>query len=453
MTVAAPLNEVGYVKQANWWWQLDEEPTPELRWPESITVYDAMRTQDSQVTSVLRAVTLPVLRTPWWIDPNGARDEVVEHIARDLNLPITGTDKPPNATRTRDRFSWAKHLRMSLLMLPFGHSYFTQWYRISDDARRAHLRKLLPLPQRTIAELDVADDGGLVSVTQWPQTGGKPAEPIPVSRLVAYVHEQEGANWLGRSILRPAYKNWLIKDRLLRVNAQTIERNGMGIPTYTGAEGEKDLSAGLAMTKAWRSGESAGTAIPYGSKMALLGVEGDLPDALGSIRYHDEQIGRAVLAHFLNLGTQTGSWALGTTFADFFTLSLQTVANLVAETTTQHVIEDLVDVNWGQDEPAPKLVFQEIGSRRDATADAIKVLVDAGVIRSDEDLEAFVREAFGLPDAGRPRLPLPADPATGGGGPTGSADTGEVERPGSVAASRRRRGEQLVIPGLEANGA
>jgi hypothetical protein len=59
----------------------------------------------------------------------------------------------------------------------------------------------------------------------------------------------------------------------------------------------------------------------------LVGVDGDLPDADTPIRYHDEQIARAVLAHFLNLGTQTGSWALGTTFADFFTLSLQSVAS------------------------------------------------------------------------------------------------------------------------------
>lgn len=44
-------------------------------------------------------------------------------------------------------------------------------------------------------------------------------------------------------------------------------------------------------------------------------MSGDLPDTDAPIKYHDEQIARAVLAHFLNLGTQTGSWALGSTFA------------------------------------------------------------------------------------------------------------------------------------------
>ncbi|WP_343091546.1 phage portal protein family protein, partial [Clostridioides difficile] len=63
------------------------------------------------------------------------------------------------------------------------------------------------------------------------------------------------------------------------------------------------------------------------------------------------------------LGTQTGSWALGTTFADFFVGSLQAVAMHIADVTQQHVIDDLVDLNWGEDEPAPQLVFDEIGAK------------------------------------------------------------------------------------------
>jgi phage gp29-like protein len=217
----------------------------------------------------------------------------------------------------------------------------------------------------------------------------------------------------------------------LRTGAQTIERNGLGVPRYTGPEepAPDDLAKGLAMAKAWRAGVNAGVAIPYGAHMDLVGVSGTLPDALPFIQYQDEQIARAVLAHFLNLGTQTGSWALGTTFADFFTLSLQTLAQQVADVATQHIIEDIVDVNWGPDEAAPRLVFQEIGSRREASADAIKVLVDSGVIRTDRDLEEFVRDVFGLPGKGLPSptaappaLPAPdsaptAPPAQDGGAP------------------------------------
>ncbi|GAA2516727.1 phage portal protein family protein [Winogradskya humida] len=400
MATPAPLSEIGYAQATagpGWWTQLDDEPTPELQWPRSVAVFDAMRSQDSQVASVLRAVTLPVRRTPWRIDPAGAREDVVRLVAEDLGLPVVGDSLPVTPPlRTRDRFSWADHLRQALLMLPFGHMYFEQVYRLDTDSR-ARLRKLAPRMPRTIERVDVADDGGLIGILQHSHKIGLPQQIIPVTRLVAYVHDKEGGNWVGRSLLRPAYKHWLIKDRLLRVDAQTIERNGLGVPVYEGAEDEEDLSKGLDMARRWRSGEQAGAATPYGAKIRLAGVEGTLPQALPSIRYHDEQIGRAVLAHFLNLGSQTGSWALGTTFADFFTLSLQTLAQQIADVATQHIVEDIVDVNYGETEPAPRVVFDEIGSRQAATAAAIKVLVDAGIIRPDRTLEETLRQQYGLP--------------------------------------------------------
>jgi hypothetical protein len=399
--VKAPTTELGYINPsgAGWWLPPTDEATPELRWPASVAVYDRMRRQDAQVTSVLRAVTLPVRRTAWRIDPNGARDEVVELVATDLGLPIVGQPEATPPKRTRDRFSWSMHLQLALLMIVYGHSYFEQRYRFDSDGR-ARLRKLALRPASTISAINVATDGGLESIQQYAPAGtatGLYTKPIPVNRLVAYVHEREGGNWVGNSLLRPAYKHWLIKDRLLRVQAQTIDRNGMGVPLYKAAENEQDLDKGAELATSWRSGDNAGAAVPFGADLLLRGVEGNLPDADPAIRYHDEQIARAVLAHFLNLGTQTGSWALGSTFADFFTFSLQTLAEQVADVSNAHVVEDLVDVNFGEDEPAPRLVFDEIGSRRDATAAAIKMLIDAGAIFPDRELEEFIRLAYGLP--------------------------------------------------------
>ncbi|MCO4256502.1 DUF935 domain-containing protein [Pseudarthrobacter cellobiosi] len=426
MTV--PVSERGYASTATeWWTQLDEEETPELQWPHNIEVYDRMRRQDGQVISVLRAMTLPIRRTKWRIDPNGARPEVARQVADDMGLPLVGEENMP-VLRTRDRFSWAEHLRLSLLMLPFGHSVFEQVYRI-DESGLARLRKLAWRPPKTISRVDVAPDGGLVAIYQHghPSGGNKEAK-MGVERLAVYVNEREGGNWLGQSLLRPAYKYWLLKDRLLRVQAQTVDRNGMGVPVYEGSKlpdivtgedrtkREKDeLDSGLILAKGFRSGDNSGASIPNSAKLALKGVEGTLPDADKPIRYYDEQIARGVLAHFLNLGTETGSWALGSTFADFFTLSLQTVAMQIADTTTQHVIEDLVDVNWGPNEPAPRLVFEEIGSRHPATAEAIKALIDSGAITADQKLDDFLRTTYGLPAADpttarEPRTPV-AQPA------------------------------------------
>lgn len=411
---AAAQSEIGYQTGGllSWTTLVEEsgESNPDLYWPQSLEVYDRMRSEDSQVGSVLRAVVLPIMRADWMIDPAGARDEVTRHVAGDLGLPVKG--KPVEAPiRTKGRFSWVEHLRLALLELPHGHSYFEQVYYL-DAFGRAHISKLAWRPPRTIKDIKVAADGGLVAIVQSGVASSKGAVTIPVDRLVAYVNEREGANWLGRSLLRTAYKNWLLKDRLLRIQALSAERNGLGVPVYTGAdapanatveEREKwnkaEREGGLKIAKNFRAGESAGASLPSGAKMELLGVSGKTPDTDPMIRYHDEQIARAVLAHFLNLGTETGSWALGSTFANFFTDSLNAVAQQIADVAQQHIIEDLVDLNWGPDEPAPRIVPAKIGSEHPATAEAIKLLVDARVLEPDGTLEAHVRTLYGLPVA------------------------------------------------------
>ena len=403
--------EIGYqtVSLPGWGQLVSEtaETNPQLMWPASIDVFDKMRREDSQVGSVLRAVTLPIRKAKWMIDPAGADDEVVELVAGDLGLPVKGQTQV-SPLRTRGRFSWAEHLRLAMLELVYGHSYFEQVYRI--EGGRAHLAKLAWRPPRTISEFDIAPDGGLISITQHGTPTGRSATPITVDRLVAYVNDREGGNWVGQSLLRTAYKNWLLKDRMLRAQALTVERNGLGVPVYTGApvpdkaaseDREKweksEKEAGLKLAKGFRAGEAAGASIPNGATLELKGVTGKLPDTDAPIRYHDEQIARAVLAHFLNLGTETGSWALGSTFANFFTDSLNAVAEHVADVTQQHVVEDLVDANWGSQARAPRLVVEPIGSEHPVTAEAIKALIDCGALTKDPALEAHLRATYGLP--------------------------------------------------------
>ncbi len=391
----------------SWGSMVDEsnETNPDLVWPHSIDVFDRMRKEDPQVGSVLRAVMLPIRRTQWMIDPAGARDEVVEHIAADLGLPIKGRAfQAP--LRTRDRFSWDEHLRLALLQLVFGHSFFEQVYRV-DDAGMVHLKKLAWRPPRTISDIKVSRTGGLIGIRQH-----NVEELIPVDDLVAYVNEREGANWLGTSLLRTAYKMWLLKDRGLRTQSLTLERNGLGIPVYTAAPYPDDTeddaarreaweasekAAGLKLATGFRAGDAAGASIPHGSTLDLKGVQGKLPDTDQPIRYYDEQIARAVLAHFLNLGTETGSWALGSTFADFFTSSLNAVSSQVEDIAQQHVVEDLVDLNWGESEPAPRIVATQIGEDQPATAEAIRLLTEAGIVIPDEQLEAYMRSRYRLP--------------------------------------------------------
>lgn len=399
------VRERGYTHGgASSWWD-EEEETPEVAWPDSIRVYDRMRRSDAQCSSVLRAVSAPILGTGWWVDGRGCRDEVTEHVATDFGLPIRGTD-PDEAplARRRGRFSWNDHNRLSLLMLPFGHSIFEQVYRF-DTAGRVHLKKLAYRPARTISKFNVARDGGLISIEQYPATnaGGRSITttarntPISVDRLVAYVLDREGGNWQGQSVLRAAYKNWLLKDRALRQWSSAVRRQGMGLPVYTAPEKatDDDIAKGRQIAQQAAAGDDSGAGLPHGAKLELLGVQGAVMDPEKFVRYQDEQIARAVLAHFLNLGTQTGSWALGSTFADFFTLSLQAVAVQQRDTTNDYAVEDLVDRAFSPDEPAPRIVFDDIGRRQgDSALDEMRRL--AG-LEDDDDMAEFIRTKTSLP--------------------------------------------------------
>jgi len=408
--------EIGYQTSAISSWSTlaaqVHETNKDLVWPKLIEVVDRMRREDPQVGSVLSAVTLPILSAQYSIDQADSSDEVAAFIAQNLGLQVKG--KPPvGRLRTRGRFSWIEFLRLALLSLVYGHSVFEQVYEPIGD--KLWLHKLAWRPPRTIAEFKVAPDGGLDAIVQHGTiTGQRGSVTIPIDRLVVFVNQREGANWIGTSLLRQAYKVWLLKDRVLRAQAMTIERNGLGVPVYTGAEMPDSVAndqaardkwlasekeSGLEIAKQFRAGMDAGASIPHSALLQLLGVTGKLPETDKPIKYYDEQIARAVLAHFLNLGgdDSTGSYALGDTLEGFFTRSLTATVQQLLDVVQQHVIEDLVDLNFGPDVPAPRIVASKIGADSPVTAEAIRALVECGALTPDVDLERYLRETLRLP--------------------------------------------------------
>lgn len=375
----------------------------DLRFPRGSEMYAKMMREDAQVTSVLKAITLPIRRATWRVDPNGAPEEIVQAVAEDLRLPVLGedSDNPPRAGRV----SWDEHLQLALLSLPFGHMFFEQVYRVGDDGRE-HLHKLAPRYPLTLRKINVDDDGGLTSIEQTARPGARAFRDgvvsIPVDRLVAYVHEPRDSSWLGTSVLRPAYKHWYLRDKLLQLEVTTLDRNGMGVPVYTGSpfaqNPDADIASGQEIAEALRSGESAGASIPDGAKLDIKGTSGQLVSPRAAIEYHDSMIAKGVLAHFLNLEGKGGSYALAETQSDIFVQSLQTIAEWIAATATQHIVEDLVRVAFPEHEgTTPQIMFDPIASKKDLTSEALASLISCGAIIPDKDLEEEVRRRYSLP--------------------------------------------------------
>ncbi len=84
-------------------------------------------------------------------------------------------------------------------------------------------------------------------------------------------------------------------------------------------------------------------------------------------------------------------------------------AQAILDVATQHIVEDLVDWNWGPDMPAPRIVHDEIGADRGGLVGALKVLADAGIIFPDRPLEEAMRQLLDLPPKA---LPSPTPPST-----------------------------------------
>lgn len=390
------MAEIGHASTEGW--DLTAEVNGELLWPQNIRPYSRMAREDTQVKSVLRAVTLPIRRTTWRVDPNGAPDEVVRLVAEDLRLPILGDDGNAPLARTGGHSSFKHHLKWALKMLTYGHAFFEVVFKEVDGRDRLH--KLAYRPPGSIREIKVSRDGGLAGIVQEPAPGDKPGPiDIPVEHLLAYVNDPDDFTWQGTSELRAAYKHWVMRDRLLILEGTVLDRNGMGVPWYEASENnEKEIAQGEKIAQNTRSGKKAGGSGPPGAKLHILGVSGQLVSPREAINYHDSMIARSVLAHFLNLEGKGGSYSLAAIQADTFTQSLQTLAEEIADTANQYLVERMVNLAFDTETgPYPKLTFDPIGSVKDMPMDTLAVLVNAGLVIPDKDIEEEVRRRGGLP--------------------------------------------------------
>jgi hypothetical protein len=413
----APTGELGApgISSIGGW--LDSwEDAPELRFPASVVVYDKMR-RDSQVDGILRAITLPIRSTQWRLVGDDVRPEVMAFVRAELGLSDEDTGR---RRRRRQGIVFDDYLRHALLMLPFGFMPHEQVYDVGPPSPGqdttalprlvAHLAKLAPRMPRSLSGIDVDRDGGLRSIRQHiPRRDGLPGWEevvIPRDRLVMHVNDREGGDWSGRSILRSSYGDWLIKSRLRKLAAQIVERNGMGFPVVTGPDETKALE----LARRARGGAEAGMGLPPEYSFALVGVDGTTVDPLPLIKYHDEAMGRAALAMFLNLGHDNGARSLGDTFLDFFVAADNIVADDIGTTTTEYVIRDLVELNFGADEAYPDLVPDPINAEGTPTAEALATLADKGLLGPiDPDLVDDIRRRYNLPRTAGDDVGLPTE--------------------------------------------
>lgn len=340
------------------WAQLppsDFENVPALWWPQSIRTYHYMA-RDAQVVALKHAIGLPVQRYRISVDPNGMDAAMSQLLADDLDLPLG--DQEVSSGRRLDRFSHRLHFARAISALDFGHAVFEQvgyidadgWWRLED---------LAPRPAWTIDAWYVDRAGRLEAVEQ---QHTYPVLRLEAERLVVYTWQGEPGDPRGESMLRPLYKSWVAKDRGIRIDMVTHERNGMGVPVGWLAEDASpaDRDALEALLAAWAAGEESNLVLPHGSDVRLVGVSGRTSDVVTSLRFHNEEMARALLAMVLQLAqtsSGSGSRGLGGTFEELLRMYHDTVVQWYCDTLTR-LAEQWVTRNLGADAPAARIVWE-----------------------------------------------------------------------------------------------
>ena len=394
------------------------EYNPELAGRSALPTYERMRRGDAQVRATLAACKLPIQSAKWEViaaEPSTGAGRATEAKAKEIAAFVRdnlfGGLEFRTSTGAWATQNWDDVVRNALLMLDFGCAAHEDVWAV--DGSRVRLRKLaarLPLTfYRWHTELDGET---LVALEQYGYRGGRYLNvTLPAEKIALFTYNQEGANFWGTALLRYMYPHWYVKSNLYRMDSIACERNALGIPVWKLAPGfsKEDRDAAYNFVTQLAAHESTGAVEPPGDPatgLRIVGVEGRVRDILPSIQHHNVMISRAALALFMDLAAaEHGSRALGQQHGDFFLLSLQNVADQVAAVMTNTSVRRLVEFNFGEDAPAPRLVPANVQARGlGEIVDALTKFAQTGLVVSEDNLRRFIRQELALPEEGKTGL-------------------------------------------------
>lgn len=365
--------------------------------------YDQMRRSDTQVRATLLAMELPIRTTRWFVKPSENEDgefapadqEIADFIENNLFEQLEQT--------------WDDTVRMILTMLPFGVAAFEKVYKYYDG--KMILAKLGWRKPTTIFRWEMSNgEPGIQQLVPTPvvdpnsKNSGLSVLDIPAAKLIIFSNQREGDNYEGISVLRTAYKNWKMKNDLYYFDNLKHERTSVGLPCITLPQGAtpKDKEAAEAIVRGVRSTDQSGIVLPFGYvfdfKSPAAQGQGSA-DIFTSINHHNREIAKNILAQFLELGnTESGSRALSEDQSDLFMYSLTAIAKMISETINRYLIPELVDLNFNNVKKYPKIAFDKLGDvDYQKLATSLGTLAEKGIISTDSDLEAHVRDLMSLP--------------------------------------------------------
>lgn len=207
-------------------------------------------------------------------------------------------------------------------------------------------------------------------ITQFRWFAGSPVQ-IPRNKSLIYSHNARFGNWYGTSQLRRTRKNWLLKDPLLKMWLNAVDKFGTPLVAAmvpdgdvqdpdrpTNEDGSQNLISNIEYMNRLLSNLQHGTAITMASgtkddaasiKSLFAGGAG-IGDAFDNFTgYLNKMILRGMLVPSLIFddGKNTGSYALGQAHFDIYTVMLRNIYKRLTECLLEQLVRPLVDMNYG----------------------------------------------------------------------------------------------------------
>jgi hypothetical protein len=348
------------------------DPNVILTGRQKFEIYDEMALSDVHCRALLQMVRLPITGAIWDFEPaDGPEGErVAETCAWQFGL----RDYDGQLDRSWKQVITRKHMK---------HRYGA-WFEelVWGDPVTFHGRLIRPLVRlaprspRTIGRVDF-EHGKVVEVEQ--TVAG--AKPIPGSKVVWNVLDDEPGRWDGVSLLRAAWGPWELKKQLMISAGIAWDRWASGFPEvhYPLSGGAAELEQAEEIGRSIRNHERGYVAFqgppssenyPEGWSIEIKGGPANLPDPVPLLKEYGLQILWAGLMQWMGIATSSHTGARATAQVQdepYYMLVEAHAADLALEIQRQEV-RRFVDVNFGEEIETPTLTVSKIQSEDVAAA-------------------------------------------------------------------------------------
>lgn len=396
-----------------------EEFHAKLSGDQQLLIYAEMEANDPIVGGILKSIDLLLRQVKWGVKAytdapeDQAIAQFVEECMNDMSV------------------SWHDNISEILSMLPYGWSYHELIYKMrrgkdQDDPRlrsnyddgRIGWRKMEIRAQNTRDKWEFEEDeGGITGMWQIAPPDYK-RKFIPIEKALLFRPNTHKANPEGKSILRNAYRPWVMKKRFEEIEGIGIERDLAGLPIAyvdpkilkadASQEDRAILAAIVKIVKNLRRDEQEGVVWPraYDERgnllydLQLLSSSGNRQFDVGIIvdRY-DRRIAQSVLADFIMLGHESvGSFALSSSKTRLFAVALGAWLDSITSVFNIHAIPRLLELNGITTDGMPEIVHDDLEiPDLNEVADFMQKLAGVGILFDDDETERHLRRVAKLP--------------------------------------------------------